>query len=250
MRKRSYLIAAAVVLGLNLVGCSGGAGSAATQTTAAETTGAETTAAEAEAEETEAEQAETAEGEDSEEGQTKTESDAAEAGNGTENQEENGETGQADADGKESETAAETPAETAAEVKHSGFLFQSGGVTMGMNENVAPILSGLGDYTNYAESPSCAFKGLDKIYSYNGFDLYTYPKDGVDYVNSIYFLDPSVSTPEGIHIGSSVDEMLAAYGDNYTEEYGVYTYTNEKSTLSFIVTDGIIESVEYVAITE
>ena len=248
MRKRSYLIAAAMVLGMNLVGCSGGAGSAATQTTAAETT-----AAEAEAEETEAEQAETTEGEGSEEEQAKTASDAAGTGNGTENQEgngETGETGQADADGKESGAAAETPAETAAEVKHSGFLFQSGGVTMGMNENVAPILSGLGDYTNYAESPSCAFKGLDKIYSYNGFDLYTYPKDGVDYVNSIYFLDPSVSTPEGIHIGSSVDEMLAAYGDNYTEEYGVYTYTNEKSTLSFIVTDGVIESVEYVAITE
>lgn len=242
MRKRSYLIAAAMVLGLNLVGCSGGAGSAATQTTAAE----------AETEETKAEQAETeaAEEESSAEEKTEAASDAAETGSDAESKEESDGTGQADADVKESEAAAETPAETAAEVKHSGFLFQSGGVTMGMNENVAPILSGLGNYTNYAESPSCAFKGLDKIYSYNGFDLYTYPKDGVDYVNSIYFLDASVSTPEGIHIGSSVDEMLAAYGDNYTEEYGVYTYTNEKSTLSFIVTDGVIESVEYVAITE
>lgn len=249
MRKRSYLIAAAMVLGLNLVGCSGGAGSAATQTTAAETTAAETTAAEAEAEETEQGDAGTAEEESSEEENSGAES-AAGTGNGTENQEESGGAGQADAEGKETGTAAETTAEPAAEVKHSGFLFQSGGVTMGMNENVAPILSGLGDYTNYAESPSCAFKGLDKIYSYNGFDLYTYPKDGVDYVNSIYFLDPSVSTLEGIHIGSSVDEMLAAYGDDYTEEYGVYTYTNEKSTLSFIVTDGVIESVEYVAITE
>ncbi len=50
---------------------------------------------------------------------------------------------------------------------------------MGMNEDVAPILSGLGNYNNYAESPSCAFKGLDKIYSYSGFDLYTYPKGSV-----------------------------------------------------------------------
>lgn len=246
MRKKSYLIAAAMVLGLNLVGCSGGAAdSAATQTTAAE----------AETEETKAEQAETEA--DKEESSAGEKTETAENEDGAESKEDGGD-GQADEGGKESEAAAETPeetpeetpAETAAEVKHSGFLFQSGGVTMGMNENVAPILSGLGDYINYAESPSCAFKGLDKIYSYNGFDLYTYPKDGVDYVNSIYFLDASVSTPEGIHIGSSVDEMLAAYGDDYAEEYGVYTYANEKSTLSFIVTDGVIESVEYVAITE
>lgn len=242
MRKKSYLIAAAMVLGLNLVGCSGGAAdSAATQTTAAET----------ETEETKAEKAETEA--DKEESSAGEKTETAENEDGAESKEDGGD-GQADEGGKESEAAAETPeetpAETAAEVKHSGFLFQSGGVTMGMNENVAPILSGLGDYINYAESPSCAFKGLDKIYSYNGFDLYTYPKDGVDYVNSIYFLDASVSTPEGIHIGSSVDEMLAAYGDDYAEEYGVYTYANEKSTLSFIVTDGVIESVEYVAITE
>jgi len=231
MRKKNYLMATVLALGLSLAGCSGGAdqktaqtaAQTETQTTAAQTaaqTEAPTMAAEAAAKETEG----------------KTE-----------------ETGKAEENGKAEETSAaadETPAETAPEVKHSGFLFQNGGVTMGMNENVAPILNGLGDYLNYAESPSCAFKGLDKIYSYNGFDLYTYPKDGTDYVNSIYFLDDSVSTPEGIHIGSSVDEMLAAYGDQYTEEYGVYTYTNEKSTLSFIVTDGVIESVEYVAITE
>ena len=72
----------------------------------------------------------------------------------------------------------------------------------------------------------------------------------MDYVNSVYFTDDSVSTPEGIRIGSSEADMLAAYGDQYTEEYGVYTYTKEKSTLSFIITDGVVDSVEYVAITK
>lgn len=139
---------------------------------------------------------------------------------------------------------------TQAEVTHTGYLFQSGDVVMGMNEEVAPVLEGLGEYSNYAESPSCAFQGLDKIYTYAGFDIYTYPVDDVDYINSIYFTDETVSTPEGIHIGSTVDEMTAAYGENYSEEFGVYTYTKDTSTLSFIVTDGVIESVEYTAITE
>ncbi len=158
------------------------------------------------------------------------------------------------AEGKDKENKGEAvkteTAQSTAETSHSGFLFQSGDVIIGMNEDVAPILSGLGDYSNYAETPSCAFEGLDKIYSYNGFDLYTYPKGSTDYVNSIYFIDDSVATPEGIRLGSTVEEMLAAYGEDYVEEYGVYTYTKEKSTLSFIVTDGVIESIEYVAITE
>ena len=183
MKKRVYVLAAALALGLGLSGCSGGSGAAkgATETTAA-----------------------------------------------------------GDLKGSEEDSQGNP----------RGFLFEANGVVMGMNEEVSPILSGLGEYSNYAETPSCAFQGLDKIYSYNGFDLYTYPKDDVDYVNSIYFIDESVSTPEGIHLGSAEEEMLAAYGEDYLEEFGVYTYTKEKSTLSFIVTDGVIESIEYVAITE
>ena len=148
----------------------------------------------------------------------------------------------------EAETEAET--ETEAQIQHSGYVFRSGDVVMGMNEDVAPVLEALGESLSYAESQSCAFQGLDKIYTYGGFDIYTYPVEDKDYINSIYFTDDTVSTPEGIRIGSTEEDMVAAYGEDYTEEFGVYTYTKEKSMLSFIVTDGIIESVEYTAIVE
>ncbi len=220
MRRRMYLAAAMLTLALGLAGCGGKSQEAAN--------GAEAGA-------TEASQAPEAE-EGGKEGQEETQAAMTEA--------QKSETEKAGTEGQE------TSGEAAAAVNHSGFLFESSGVTMGMNEDVAPIVSGLGDYNNYAESPSCAFNGLDKIYSYNGFDLYTYPKGKKDYVNSVYFTDDTVSTPEGIRLGSTTEEMLAAYGEDYTEEYGVYTYTKEKSALSFIVTDGIIESIEYVAITE
>lgn len=234
MRRNMYVAVAVVMLVLWMAGCSGG-----DKSQEAAGVAEATVAGQAEEEKTEdiSQASETSEAEKSEEPKETKENNGKETETpGTE----------------ETETEAEETSkeETTAVVKHSGFLFQSSGVTIGMNEDVAPILSGLGNYNNYAESPSCAFKGLDKIYSYNGFDLYTYPKGSVDYVNSIYFIDDSVSTPEGIRLGSTVEEMLAAYGDDYTEEYGVYTYTKEKSTLSFIVTDGVIESIEYVAITD
>ncbi len=234
MRRNMYVAVAVLMLTLGLAGCSGGDKSQ----EAAER--AETTAAEQTEEEKAADisqVSETSEAEKSEASKDTKENNSKE-------------TEEAEAEETEAEVEETSEKETTAAVNHSGFLFQSNGITMGMNEDVAPILSGLGNYNNYAESPSCAFKGLDKIYSYSGFDLYTYPKGSVDYVNSIYFIDDSVSTPEEIRLGSTVEEMLAAYGDDYTEEYGVYTYTKEKSTLSFIVTDGVIESIEYIAITD
>ncbi|MFR5602043.1 MAG: hypothetical protein ACLTKI_06720 [Lachnospiraceae bacterium] len=152
--------------------------------------------------------------------------------------------------GAAAETEAEETEAATEAVVHQGYVFQSGDVIMGMNENVAAALEGLGEYSNYAESTSCAFQGLDKIYTYAGFDIYTYPVEDQDFINSIYFTDETVSTPEGIHIGSTLEEMTAAYGEDYSEEFGVYTYTKDDSTLSFIVTDGVIESVEYTAIVE
>ena len=152
----------------------------------------------------------------------------------------------------ESSQAAETTAEASEsteEAEITGFTFVAGDTVIAMNADAAPILEGLGEWENYAETTSCAFKGLDKTYSYPGFDLYTYPLNGKDNVNSVYFVDDTVSTPEGIHIGSTKEEMEAAYGTDYEEEFGAYTYTKDKSRLQFLVTDGVIDSVEYTAIT-
>lgn len=139
---------------------------------------------------------------------------------------------------------------TAAPAVHSGFVFAVNGVLIGMNEEAAPIVEKLGTAANYFESPSCAFQGIDKTYTYSNFELYTYPKNKVDYVSSIYVLDGSISTQEGIHIGSTTEEMTAAYGNDYKEELGAYTYTKDKSTLTFIVDNGTVSSIEYVAIVK
>ena len=143
--------------------------------------------------------------------------------------------------------AGETKAETT-EAQIDKFAFVSGDVTIRMHDDVSGIIAALGDPDNYAESPSCAFEGIDKIYSYKGFDIYTYPDGDKDFVNSVYFTDDKVSTPAGIRIGSTVDEVTAAYGDNYEEEFEVYTYTEGKTKLAFLTTDGVVDSIEYSAI--
>ena len=86
-----------------------------------------------------------------------------------------------------------------------------------MNAEAAPILEKLGKEKNYFESASCAFEGLDKEYTYNGFVLKTYPLNDVDYVASITLQDDTVATPEGIAIGSELADVTAVYGDSSSD---------------------------------
>ena len=158
---------------------------------------------------------------------------------------------------EESQTAAtsapaepSTAAPVSAPVSHSGYVFQAGGAVIGMNEDSEAILAALGAWSGYFEAESCAFQGLDKTYTYPGFELYTYPKGDRDMVNSITILDDSVSTPEGIKIGSAEADITAAYGDGYVLENGVYQYTKDKSILSIFTTGGVVDGIEYTAITE
>lgn len=135
-------------------------------------------------------------------------------------------------------------------IKAEGYEFENNGINIAMNAKVAPILKRLGEASDYFEAKSCAFEGLDKIYTYNSFELYTYEMKEVDYVAAVIFLDDSISTKEGIYLGSTLDDVLAVYGDEYTEELGLYTYELDKAKISFIIEDDEVTSIEYKAITE
>ena len=131
-----------------------------------------------------------------------------------------------------------------------GYVFEYNGTTIAMNEKAESILEDLGESIDYFEAESCAFEGLDKIYTYSGFELNTYEIDGVDYVASVLLLDDSVSTKEGIYLYSNLNDVLSTYGNNYTKNLGMYTYELNKSKISFLVEDDEVVSIEYNAITE
>lgn len=130
-----------------------------------------------------------------------------------------------------------------------GYLFEADGVLMGMHEDAVHVLPALGDADNYYETPSCAFLGMDRQYTYSGYMITTYEENGREYLYDIYFLDETISTPEGIRIGSKEEEMIAAYGEGYIEDFGMYTYVKEQSKLQFLVVDGMVTSIDYTALT-
>lgn len=143
-----------------------------------------------------------------------------------------------------------TSVSEAAKEPTEGFQFIYNDVTIPMNVDVAPILEKLGKESSYFEAASCAFQGLDKTYSYSGFDLTTYPLEDKDFVATVNFLDDSVTTDKGICLGSTLEDVTKAYGEDYAEESGEYTYTLGDTKLAFIIEDDAVASITYSAIVE
>ena len=125
------------------------------------------------------------------------------------------------------------------------FIFEYDGIQMYVNQEAAEVLDALGEPASYFEAASCAFEGLDKMYTYSSFELDTYPEGDTDYISCIYFLDDMVETPEGISLYMTQADMEAAYGTDYEEANGAYVYTKGNGQLSFIIENDEIVVIEY-----
>ncbi len=131
----------------------------------------------------------------------------------------------------------------------TGYIFEtqgtSGMISIGVDMDAALVIQSLGEADSYFEAPSCAFQGIDKMYTYSHFEIDTYPDGDTDKISMILFLDDLVSTPEGVCIGMSKEDMEKAYGTDYEVSSGFYRYTKDNMKLSFFIENEEITSIEY-----
>lgn len=129
------------------------------------------------------------------------------------------------------------------------YEFKSGETVMAMGAEAAPVIKALGKTAKAVfEADSCAYQGKDKVYTYAGFELSTYPVDGKECVASVYFLDDSVATPEGIKIGSKAQDVVNAYGKEYNKDeqkFGTYSYVADTAELRIYTTKDVVDGIEY-----
>ena len=126
------------------------------------------------------------------------------------------------------------------------YDFKSGDTLISMDADADQLLPLLGTPKRTFEQDSCAYQGKDKVYTFDGFELSVYPKNGKNLVASVYIpADSKASTPEGIGIGASADAVIKAYGPDYVEQWGVYRYTASGTTLVFYTTNGAVDAIEY-----
>ena len=151
------------------------------------------------------------------------------------------------------ETAPETTAPAAnapGKTDASSWKYTVRGVDILMNAEAAPILEALGEPVSYTEEASCAFTGLDKTYNYGGFFLNTYPIGDADYIYGVCLMDDSSTTPEGIYIGATQAEVEAAYGAESFNGSNAYILKGTTSTLTIIMDNGVVTSIQYDAVVE
>ena len=131
------------------------------------------------------------------------------------------------------------------EEKGTEYAFQSGETVIRIDAEAKAILDALGTCRAYSESPSCAFEGMDKVYTYNGFEVETYCLGDVDYIASVQLLDDSVKTREGISIGDTAEQVMEAYGEATESSTNALIYRAQGVTLQFLLRDGKVTNIQY-----
>ncbi len=130
----------------------------------------------------------------------------------------------------------------------AGYVFESNGTTFGVDMDMAEVAAKLGEPKSEPfEAPSCAGQGTAIIYDYGSFEIETYPKDDKNLISFIILKDDTVATKEGIDLSKSKDDIIEAYGENYTENDNGLTYSKDGMKLNFILDGDSIKSIEYVS---
>lgn len=109
----------------------------------------------------------------------------------------------------------------------------------------------VGEEPEISTIAGCALYGYDHVYTYDDIEIVANinEEDNVETVYSVYLRTDKVSTPEGIKIGSTVDELINTYGDNFDEFNGVYTFNGVGIYMQVQTKDNLVTSIEYIMVT-
>ncbi len=131
----------------------------------------------------------------------------------------------------EAEQTSNEPGFSAADLKIS-----SGGKTYAVDVYIDEMTAAFGDGYDYSEALSCAYDGMDKIFSYadKSVDFYTRPDGEKDMVCEIYAYGGDWTSSKGIALGATRADVVAKYGEPTSSTNFVYYYemaaSNAEST--------------------
>ena len=145
-----------------------------------------------------------------------------------------------------SKQQSQQPAKKEGSFSASDTVFVTQGKSVALGSDMSGVLSSLGNANSVESQLSCHGVGEDKTYNYNGFVINTYPLNNKDYVMEVVVNSSNISTPKGIHIGSSEADVIAAYGSGYNTVGCYYSYeTGDGKSIQFFIDNGTVSEIDY-----
>ncbi len=149
------------------------------------------------------------------------------------------------ADSSAKQEAAQDSGAEEAPTGDASWYFQKGDVKIEMNAPAEPILKALGESQSSYEAPSCAFDGMDVVYTYAGFEVLTYVENEKAVISGVVLRDDTVETAEGICIGSSKADVESAYGKKFEDGSTTLEMIKGNCQMLVILEDDTVSSIQY-----
>ncbi len=131
----------------------------------------------------------------------------------------------------------------------SDLVVSINGAEIHLEDNINDVVAAFGQPIDIISAPSCKYSGFeDKTYIYDGFTVNTYPNaDGsIDYVVGVEVTSDTYKTTKGIGIGSELDDVFKAYGEEYVTLGNTYRYMIDSKFISFYIDDDKVNSISYI----
>ena len=93
--------------------------------------------------------------------------------------------------------------------------------------------------------PSCAIEGTDNVYSYGDIEVTAFNDGSGEVIYSVYIVDANTPTAEGLYIGDTLDQVIAVYGEDYTQENSQLTYQKGNTLLVIILDGDYVASIDF-----
>ena len=129
----------------------------------------------------------------------------------------------------------------------NGAFSDTEGVNVELNTEIEPIVEALGEPKDVSSQTTChGTEGEDKTYTYDGFTIMTYPKDGKDLVLEVNISSADIASSKGVKVGDPVSAVTAAYGEPSKKVGVYYSYsTADNKSLQFMVENDVVTEIDY-----
>ena len=128
----------------------------------------------------------------------------------------------------------------------ANFSFAWNGTEFSVGDDAESVLDELGKASKVYQQNSVVAQGKYTVYSYDEFELSIFP-DGIGNVISDIYIPAgsSASTPEGLKIGSTKDDMVRIYGSDFSKSGDICRYTRGDSCLLVYLKRDKVDRIEY-----